>query len=242
MGKILFITGTGTDVGKTGLCLAALLWARARGLRTAYHKPVQCGTSPFGVPPREGGDADWMSWMAGGAPTAHVTYALRMAASPHLAAEREGAEISLAVIRDDLRGLSRSHDLVLCEGAGGAAVPLDRQGATLALIAAEAGAPALIAAAPGLGTLHHTLSTLAWLRQAGVPIAGFAFCHRAVVHDPLAADNRRTISELARIPCFGEMPFSPALAQGRPPTAAEALGLWQPLAAALDTWYTGEGP
>ena len=56
MGKTIFITGTGTDVGKTALSLALLLWAGARGLRTAYCKPVQCGGFPLGDPPVMGGD------------------------------------------------------------------------------------------------------------------------------------------------------------------------------------------
>ena len=90
MGKTIFITGTGTDVGKTALSLALLLWARARGLRTAYCKPVQCGDFLYGEPPVKGGDADWIGSLAGGGTEAHVTYRLRLAASPHLAAEREG--------------------------------------------------------------------------------------------------------------------------------------------------------
>src|SRR5690348_2666690 len=117
MAKALFITGTGTDVGKTALSLAVLLWARNRGLRTAYHKPIQSGTYAFSGPSREGrlpqegelpqantlpqpiglpqaiGDAEWIQTMAGGSSSGistHVTYRLRMPASPHLAAEREG--------------------------------------------------------------------------------------------------------------------------------------------------------
>ena len=238
MGRILFITGTGTDIGKTALSLAVVLWARGRGLRAAYHKPVQCGTFAFGEPPVQGGDADWLARMAGGAPTAHVTYALRMAASPHLAAESEGVPLSPAVIRDDMRSLARSHDLVVCEGAGGAAVPLDRQGATLASLAAEAGAPALIAAAPGLGTLHHTLATVAYLRSVNAPLAGFAFCSRESEVSDLAADNAVTLASLSRLPYFGLLPFHAALAAGRP-LGGEAAAWLAPLAPGLDAWWAG---
>lgn len=236
MGRILFILGTGTDVGKTGLSLAAALWARARGISVAYHKPVQCGDTAFGDPPRRGGDADWLAHVSGADIPRHVTYALRLAASPHLAAERESVRIEPARLASDLDALAAEHELVLCEGAGGAAVPLDRAGGTLAGLAAARNHPALIACAPGLGTLHHTLATVAWLRQAAVPLAGFAFCARSPEPEPLAEDNRATLAALTGLPWFGAMPFSPALAAGRPLSAAEARALWEPLAPGLDAW------
>lgn len=235
-GKILFITGTGTDVGKSALSLAVLSWAKARGLGAAYCKPVQCGETEFGSPPRRGGDAEWLAHVSGAAWPAQVTYKLRMAASPHLAAEREGVAIDPARIRADLESLAGANDLVVCEGAGGAAVPLDRRGASLGGLAASMGIPALIAAAPGLGTLHHTLATLAWLRQAGAEAAGFAFCARAPEPEPLAGDNRSTLEALSGLPCFGTVPWTPALAEGRPLSGVETAALWSQLAGALDAW------
>jgi dethiobiotin synthetase len=241
MGRILFVTGTGTDVGKTSLSLAALLWARARGLKAAYLKPVQCGTYPVGDPPREGGDADRIRAAAGGIP-AYVTYALRMPASPHLAAEREGLRIDPSRLRADAEAKAAGADLLVCEGAGGPAVPLDRGGATLASLARGLGAAPLLACAPGLGTLHHTLATAAWLREAGAPAAGFAFCRRAPDADPLEDDNRRTLSDLLGLPWFGTVPYSAAFARGGGLDAAEAAALWSPLGPALEAWYSGGAP
>jgi len=122
MGRILFITGTGTDVGKTALSLAVLLWAKHRGLNAAYLKPVQCGNFPFGNPPREGGDADWIRTLSGGMP-AYVTCALPLAASPHLAAEREGILIDPARLRREAETHAAARDLLILEGAGGAGGP-----------------------------------------------------------------------------------------------------------------------
>ena len=87
MGKTLFITGTGTDVGKTALSLALILWARNRGLRAAYFKPVQCGDSAFGEPALRGGDAEWIQALAGRDVRTQAGYRFRLAASPHLAAD-----------------------------------------------------------------------------------------------------------------------------------------------------------
>ena len=187
MGRTLFITGTGTGVGKSALSLAAMIWARARGLSVVYFKPVQCGDFPFGNPPLPHGDAEWIRAMLSDAPDApnaegaaaavpvetHVTYRFPSPVSPHLAAEREGVEVLAERIREDLENLEEDKDLVVMEGAGGAAVPLDRQGNSLAVIAAELEIPCLLACAPGLGTLHHTLSTLAYLGALEAPVAGF---------------------------------------------------------------------
>lgn len=239
MGRILFITGTGTDVGKTALSLAVLLWAKARGLDAAYLKPVQCGSFPFGDPPREGGDADWIRALSGGMP-AYVTCTLRLAASPHLAAEREGIAIDPARLRREAETLAAHRDLLVLEGAGGAAVPLDRRGSTLSGLARDLGAPALLACAPGLGTLHHTSATAVWLRQAGVGLAGFSFCRRTQDQEPLEEDNRRTLVELLGLPFFGTLPFSPALSLGRALGSEEGALLSAPLAASLENWFAGE--
>jgi dethiobiotin synthetase len=245
MGKTLFITGTGTDVGKTALSLAVLLWARQRGLNAAYLKPVQCGTFAFGNPPSQGGDADWIRAMAGPSAATRVTYRFPLAASPHLAAEQAGAMVDLGRIRADVEELAAAHDLLLVEGSGGAAVPVNRRGATLSALAAELSLPCLIACAPGLGTLHHTLSTLAFLRAlpsgstGSIPVAGFAFCHRDAAPPALdlSEDNRATLESLTGLPCFGSLPWSAALARGAAPTEAEAAAWSAPLSASLEAWW-----
>jgi dethiobiotin synthetase len=240
MGKTLFITGTGTDVGKTALSLAALLWARDRGLRARYLKPVQCGESVFGDPPVAGGDAEWIGRMAGDPQSTQVTYQLRMAASPHLAAEREGVVIDRDRLRRDLERAAAGCDLLIAEGAGGSAVPLDRKGSSLGALAAELSLPCLIACAPGLGTLHHTLTTVAWLRAAGAAIAGFAVCHREPSRPELTADNIRTLADLTGLPCFGELPYLEKLARGAPLARAEAAAWCAPLAPSLEAWWNPE--
>jgi dethiobiotin synthetase len=258
MGKALFITGTGTDVGKTALSLAVILWAGKRGLRTAYHKPVQCGTFGFGDPPRQGGDADWIRSLAAGKAGTFVTYQLHLPASPHLAAEREGESIDLGRIRNDVSELLEGTDLLVLEGAGGPAVPLDRSGVSLAHLASELSIPALVACAPGLGTLHHTLSTLAYLEARKAPVAGFAFCHRpgrnpaSPVPDPtvpgsgpaasapdLTEDNRETLRGLTGLPCFGDLAFLEPLSRGVRPTPEEEDRWIAPLLPALDAWWNG---
>lgn len=239
MGSALFITGTGTDVGKTAVSLAVGLWARKRGLRAAYHKPVQCGTFAFGNPAVEGGDPEWFRSLCGDGIPTHVTYRLRLAASPHLAAEREGIVLDSERIRSDAEALRDGCDLLILEGAGGAAVPLDRTGSTLADLAARMALPALVACAPGLGTLHHTLSTLAYLDSRRVRTAGFAFCHRDAAIAELAKDNAETLRGLTGIPFLGDLPYHGKPARGLPMTPEEAEGWIGPLVPGLDAWWEG---
>ena len=106
-------------------------------------------------------------------------------------AENISLALDSAIAPNELAQRIKDADLLILEGAGGAAVPLDRRGTTLSALARDLGAPALLACAPGLGTLHHTLSTAAFLREAGVPLAGFAICRRAPVAD--RAWSRRCI-------------------------------------------------
>ncbi|MEO6097987.1 MAG: dethiobiotin synthase [Fibrobacteria bacterium] len=265
MGKTFFITGTGTDVGKTALSLAVVLWARHRGLRASYFKPIQCGEFPFGEPAVRGGDADWIRNLAGTNVRTQGFYRFRMAASPHLAAEHEGERIDRSLLSAQVKALSVESDLVIVEGSGGAAVPLDREGTSLAAWAADLGMPALIACAPGLGTLHHTLTTVAYLRGLAAPIAGFAFCHRGdgakgdegdegderevkaegnaarnVAWSPslsLIADNRETLRSLTGLAFFGSLPFSMHTSRGIPMPSSEAEAWWAPLSASLDSWW-----
>lgn len=237
MGKAIFITGTGTDVGKSALSVAVLVWARGKGLKAVYCKPVQCGETPSGDPPSPRGDADWIRAVLPFPVPVSVTYAFRSPVSPHLAAERENAAIDPERIRKDLESLMHANDLVVAEGAGGAAVPLDRRGGSLAALAGELDIPSLVACSPGLGTLHHTLATLAFLERLACPVAGFAFCHRERKIPGMYPDNVRTLAELAGRPCFGAVPFSPALARGLRLSPSKAAALADPLAPSLDAWW-----
>ena len=231
MGKALFITGTGTDIGKSSLSLAILLWAKAKGLRSAYYKPIQCGTFSYGNPPTQYGDAEWIRALAGKSLTLHVTYSLQMSASPHLAAEREKVSLDLGRIRDEFLALAETHDLVVMEGAGGAAVPVNRMGKSLSDLAGELSLECVLACAPGLGTLHHTLTTIAYLKSLAVPISGFVFCHREATNMEICADNRSTLQSLTQVSCLGELGFCAELALGPELFTAVSAPWIQPLVA-----------
>lgn len=240
MSRILFVTGTGTGIGKTALSLAVLLWARTRGLKMAYLKPVQCGSRRATGPLF--GDAEWVHAGCPEVSESGAVYTFDDPVSPHLAAERTGVWIDAGWIAEQAEIAARRCDLLVVEGAGGAAVPLNRDGLSLAGIAGTAGWDTLIVAQPGLGTLHQTLTTAHFLTAQGARIAGFAFVQNLPEASPLQADNAATLGELLRVPYFGVLPHAAALAhdtaRDSAPDAATAQ-LWAESLPGLDSWWNG---
>lgn len=170
--RILFVTGTNTDVGKT-VATAALASAALRaGRKVAVLKPGQTG-----VAPGEPGDAAEVQRLAGDLTIRElVRYPEPLA--PDTAARRAGMPyLSPAEVVAAVRDLAATHDLVLVEGAGGLLVRYDDEGRTLADQARavrEAGldAEVLLIASAGLGTLNIVSLTAEALATRELPLAG----------------------------------------------------------------------
>jgi dethiobiotin synthetase len=161
------VTGTGTGVGKTVVTAALAALARNRGADVAVVKPAQTGASP-GAP----GDLDEVRRLTG------VTDLHELARFPAPLSPEAAARVS-RLAHADLREaaehaakLAASRQLVLIEGAGGLAVRYDPEGTTIADLAGMLGAPLLIVAAAGLGTLNHTALTLEAVAARGLECAG----------------------------------------------------------------------
>lgn len=236
MATLIGITGTGTGIGKTALSAATLLYGLQAGKRVAYCKAVQCGLSPLPSGRKTGGDADLLALKIPGPVTYAVPTCLQMPASPHLAAEAEGKRLSVSELTQAIADLAAHHDWVVIEGAGGAAVPFTRQGFCLPQLALPI--QWLVAAAPGLGTLHHTRTTVAWLQHVQAKIAGIVFCETQTERGsndiaPLAEiesmkiceDNKRTLEDLTDTPCLGTLPYLESWLDNKPLSPAECR-LW----------------
>ena len=156
----LFVTGTGTDIGKTHVSCGIL---RARPMRAL--KPVMSGYDPADP---AASDAARLLAAQGIAPTEAAIAAIspwRFAAplSPDMAARAEGRRIDF----DALVAFCRSDDPVLIEGVGGAMVPLDDRHTVADWIGALA-MPVLLIGGSYLGALSHMLTALAALRDARI--------------------------------------------------------------------------
>ena len=165
--KIVIISGTDTGVGKTVTVAALAARARAQGRRVAVVKPAQTGELPGG-----GGDLATVEALTG-LGDLHELVRYPDPLSPEAAARTAGLPpLDLRHAANYIAGLAGQRDQVIVEGAGGLLVRYDPAGATIADLAAMLGAPVVVVAAAGLGTLNHTALTLEAMAARKVACAG----------------------------------------------------------------------
>lgn len=195
MSKTIIITGTDTDIGKT-IFAAAL----TRALQATYWKPVQAGLE-------NETDSQIVARLSR-RKTLPETYRLNMPASPHLSAEAEGIMIDTTRL-----SLPQISDPLVVEAAGGLMVPLNRDTLFLDLIS-QWKAPVVLCARTSLGTINHSLLSLAALRHAGCTVLGVAFIGEA---EP---DVEHTICDFGQVTRLGRLPMLNTLT---PETLSEAF-------------------
>ncbi len=201
MSKAVIIAGTDTDVGKT-VVAAGLVACLPRAL---YWKPVQAGTEPMT-------DTEAAQMLTGLPPERFLpeTYCLREAASPHLAARMEDT-----VISPNTLAMPQVAEPLVVESAGGVMVPLTDNFLNIDLFA-RWGAPVILVARTGLGTINHSLLSIAALRARDVPLGGIIF-----VGEP-HEENERIIPRLSGVWSLGRLPWMPSLDAARLHLAMQA--------------------
>jgi dethiobiotin synthetase len=240
MAIYLGITGTGTGIGKTALSAALVLWARSRGLVTGYCKPVQCGLSRLPGQAQLGGDAELIQHQIQHLPSqmgplpVHTLVSLKMAASPHLAANSEGKTLKAQTLSQAIQSAAHRVDLLIIEGAGGAAVPFHSQGWSVVELALPI--TWVVAASPELGTLHHTRSTIEFMLARKAKVAGFVFCHQANDSSDLVENNRETLESLVDLPCLAQLPFAQSWNAPTGLKPKDAQDWIQAIAPKMDKW------
>jgi len=152
MAQTLFITGTGTGVGKTVLTALLARFLRARGVRAAALKPLCSGGRDdarliFAAMNRELTLDEINPWH------------FRAAVAPALAAQRETKSVRLVQVVAHLRATQKKFDVVVVEGAGGLLSPLGEDFNSRDLIVALHATPVIVAQNK-LGALNHVLLTL----------------------------------------------------------------------------------
>ena len=157
--KGIFVTGIGTEVGKT--VVAALL---TRALKADYWKPVQSGDLD---------NTDTMKirqWFGPEAGHIHPErFRLTLPMSPHASAAHDGIDIKLSDF-----SLPDTDNFLVVEGAGGLHVPLNDQDCIIDLIK-ELGLAVVLVSRHYLGSINHTLLSVEALRSRNIPIAGLIF-------------------------------------------------------------------
>ncbi|MGW8063046.1 dethiobiotin synthase [Streptomyces ziwulingensis] len=202
---VLVITGTGTEVGKTVVTAAVAAAALAAGRSVAVLKAAQTG-----VRPDEPGDAQEVARLAGAVTAAEVArYPEPLA--PGTAARRAGrAPVRPQEVAEAAGKLATEHDLVLVEGAGGLLVRFDAAGGTLADAAGLLGAPVLLVASAGLGTLNTTELTARELRSRGLELPGVVIGSWPGAPDLASRCNVADLPAVAGAPLLGAVPAEAA--------------------------------
>jgi dethiobiotin synthetase len=195
----VFVTGTGTEVGKTVVAAVIARTLLRDGESVAVFKPAVSGLDDYpdsGEPP----DHELLRAAAGSsqADDEIAPYRYGPPLSPHLAAELAGAAIEPAALVDRARAAGATADALVCEGVGGFLVPLT-PGYLVRDFARELGLPVVIAAPPGLGTINHTLLTLEAVRAAGLDVAGVVLTPWPTEPERIHESNRETIERLGKV-------------------------------------------
>jgi dethiobiotin synthetase len=251
----VFVTGTDTGVGKTQVTagLAALLQQREEqrcsgqeaggqhqragrsrngresmpsATQVRLWKPVQSGAA-LGAP-----DADSCRLLHGsGLPMREAeiaTHTFEAPVAPWLAARAAGTPLLYRDLVADGKRRLQQGGCLLVEGAGGLLVPLAEE-QRMADLAADLALPLLIIARTGLGTVNHTLLTVAAARQAGLMVLGVilndsvpapAFnpttggdaaipSEDPAAPDQMARDNAYMIERFGEVPVLGILPWMP---------------------------------
>ncbi len=187
--RSIFITGTGTGIGKT-VCSAVL----AEALNADYWKPVQAGFE-------DGTDAQTVRNLVSNDRTVihPELYKLALPASPHLSARAEGLQIDTDLIAKAHANLSTRNDFLLIEGAGGIMVPLNDDEFMIDLIK-KLDAAVVIVSRNYLGSINHSLLTAKLLGQYKVPVLGWLFNDRFM-------DYEQELVNWSGIPAIGNIPW-----------------------------------
>jgi dethiobiotin synthetase len=201
-----FVTGTGTEVGKTVVAAALARTLAAGGERVAVFKPAVTGLD-------EAGETDHaLLRRASGSRQSDAEiapYRYGPPASPHLVAAQAGERIDPERLRSGARAAAEAADVLVCEGVGGLLVPLawhlDRamrdRGASYLVrdFAVDLGLPVIVAASPGLGTINHTLLTVESARATGLSVAAVVLTPWPEAPSSIERSNRETIATLGNV-------------------------------------------
>jgi dethiobiotin synthetase len=156
----IFVTGIGTDVGKT--IVSAVL---VEALQADYWKPIQSGDL-------DNSDTKKVQRLVTNTKSQfhQEAYRLNTPASPHYAAELDGIDISLKNIQ-----LPQTNNHLIIEGAGGLMVPINHKGETIIDVIKHLDASVILVSRHYLGSINHTLMSLNVIKSEGLKVEGIIF-------------------------------------------------------------------
>jgi dethiobiotin synthetase len=204
MGKTIFVTGTGTDVGKTFVTGLIVKKLRDSGRNAGYYKAALSGAEPDAGGVLQPGDALYVKNTAGIAEPVNelVSYVYREAVSPHLAARWNKRPVDLDVVKRDFARAAARYDFLTMEGSGGILCPLrwdKEQHLLLEDMIKALGLSSFVVADAGLGTINSTVLTVEYMRRRGLNVKAI-FLNHWIPGDKMQEDNRFMVETLTGLP------------------------------------------
>lgn len=209
--KNVFITATGTDVGKTIIAAGFLRYLRRSGINAITMKPAQTGAELI--------DGRWTApdlavhWKAANLTVSPEEESLMApflyepACSPHLAGRMAKRYPSIPHILECAAKLNAQYDGLIVEGAGGLYAPITETETMLDLMKAF-GYPVMLVAHRGLGTINHTLLSIEAIRNAGLTLEGVILNETEDVEpDFIKQDNPSAIQTFGKTRILGNVDF-----------------------------------
>lgn len=179
MSKALFITGTGTDVGKTYVTGLIVKKLQEAGVKPAYYKAAMSGNDYDAAGKLIPGDAIAVKTASGITqnPDTMCPYVYQHAYSPHLASRIEGNPVVLEKVVEGYEALKPDYDYITAEGSGGILCPICFDEARIQLedVIKAFDMPCLMIADAGLGTINSVVLTYEYMKQKNLKCQGIIF-------------------------------------------------------------------
>lgn len=195
----MFVTGTGTEVGKTVVAAVIARGAASEGRSVAVFKPAVSGLDDYEASGAEP-DQTLLRRAAGSGQSDDeiAPYRFGPPVSPHLGAAFGGEAVNPKRLLAAARQASDAAEFLVCEGVGGLLVPLTL-GYLVRDFARDLGLPVVIAALPGLGTINHTLLTLEAARGVGLEVLAAVLTPWPEEPGAIERSNREAIERLGGV-------------------------------------------
>ena len=206
----VFITGTGTDVGKTYVTACVIKAMREKGIQAGYYKAAVSGAASIAE-----SDAGFVKRFCNlpQEDESLLSYLYETPVSPHLIAEKEQRPVSLDVVKRDFLKVAAQHEVMVMEGSGGILCPLTRHADGRLLMLEEViqalALPCLVVADAGLGTINATVLTIEHLQRVQIPIVGVILNHYEDTW--MHRDNWQVIEALSGVPVVATVATNGAL-------------------------------
>lgn len=208
MTKGIFITATGTDVGKTYVSALLVKKMKEYGFNCGYYKPVLSGAELIDgklVP----GDCAYVKKIANLSNDAsdYLSYMFQPALSPHLASQIEKNPIKLEKITADFSDKKKYYDYIITEGAGGIVCPMDLTGDKPFLLKDIINGlklDVIIVASAALGSINSAVLTVEYAINHGIKVKGIIL-NNFDKNDKMQADNKLQIEKLTGIKVIAEV-------------------------------------